>query len=547
MDAEPQRACTRGPRTWPTKALVGHDLRRMAGSMFLLLAASSVGEPGAASLATMLRTMPFLHRGEPVRPSSRFEWVPQSFQCYLESVNVSKPNWSWTVGGCAEHEDAFPYLYERAADSESCSAAHVEPASDLPGYDFAGGPTAVTSEGECASQCCATAGCFSWSFHPAHIKCGRGPCCFMKTGWPRAVPDPDGAAVSGRISRTKTPAIGMRSAVPLGGYGAPGFELRADGSLAEWTLDNRSPGGSGKMNQIGDAILAVRLGKGKKPFALRTAPPAGVLGVDGGLRYRGLAPAAALEVESSELGASSATLYAYSALQPYDMDAASAPAITFSLVVSNPTDAPVKAELLFNLPINIEQEQRRPMSDWFFTLSHAAADSPAACLALCHADAKCQAWQLDRGNCSLSSSVALGAWAAGNYSGVKGTWNMSVVGGETCLQLTRDLPADPSGGTLAVCADDRVFTGTDVRDIMAQLGAGPADGAAVDAAVDPRGVYGAAVSSAQIPARGTAALNVTLTWRLPNRDYVPAPGNDVSYVSFESFNSHLHLDPFMTC
>lgn len=45
---------------------------------------------------------------------------------------------------------------------------------------------------------------------------------------------------------TRHPPSGMRSAVPLGGLGTGSFELRADGTIHEWTLENQSPGGSAR-------------------------------------------------------------------------------------------------------------------------------------------------------------------------------------------------------------------------------------------------------------------------------------------------------------
>ena len=38
------------------------------------------------------------------------------------------------------------------------------------------------------------------------------------------------------------PPLGMRSAVPLGGFGTGTVELRADGSFADWLVENGGPG-----------------------------------------------------------------------------------------------------------------------------------------------------------------------------------------------------------------------------------------------------------------------------------------------------------------
>ena len=79
----------------------------------------------------------------------------------------------------------------------------------------------------------------------------------------------------------------MRSAPPLGGLAAGTVELRADGSLHAWTLENASPAGSTKIATLDDALFGLRVGD--KAVALRTAPPAGIPGVDS-LDFAGLQP-----------------------------------------------------------------------------------------------------------------------------------------------------------------------------------------------------------------------------------------------------------------
>ena len=85
----------------------------------------------------------------------------------------------------------------------------------------------------------------------------------------------------------------MRSAVPLGGLGTGSFELRADGTFHEWTIENQSPGGSAKLNKgaLDMALLGVRVAHDKKSEAalLRIHPPEGYPGVDS-LSYSGAYP-----------------------------------------------------------------------------------------------------------------------------------------------------------------------------------------------------------------------------------------------------------------
>ena len=55
------------------------------------------------------------------------------------------------------------------------------------------------------------------------------------------------------------PPAGMRSAPPLGGLATGTVELRADGSLRAWTIENASHAGSAKMSQLDLAVLGVRV------------------------------------------------------------------------------------------------------------------------------------------------------------------------------------------------------------------------------------------------------------------------------------------------
>ena len=70
-------------------------------------------------------------------------------------------------------------------------------------------------------------------------------------------------STSGIVDRvhTKHPPPGMRSAVPLGGITTGSFELHADGTFHEWTIENQSPGGSAKLNKgsLDMALLGVRV------------------------------------------------------------------------------------------------------------------------------------------------------------------------------------------------------------------------------------------------------------------------------------------------
>lgn len=91
----------------------------------------------------------------------------------------------------------------------------------------------------------------------------------------------------------------MRSAVPLGGLGTGSFELRADGTIHEWTLENQSPGGSAKLNKgaLNLAVFGVRVSEVNKDKSkaalLRIHAPHGYPGVDR-LSYSGSYPVSKL-------------------------------------------------------------------------------------------------------------------------------------------------------------------------------------------------------------------------------------------------------------
>jgi non-lysosomal glucosylceramidase len=127
----------------------------------------------------------------------------------------------------------------------------------------------------------------------------------------------------------------MRSAVPLGGIAAGSIELRADGTLHEWTIENQSPAGGTKIQVFDDALFAIALND-EPPSAIRTHPPRGISGVDA-ITYSGAYPVGRLEIQDSVLDVAqvSASLFGFSTYRPSDMEASARPAIAFSLVVAN--------------------------------------------------------------------------------------------------------------------------------------------------------------------------------------------------------------------
>lgn len=139
-----------------------------------------------------------------------------------------------------------------------------------------------------------------WLVRQGFIPSPGSFCCWLKSAIPTPIRDSE-HCTSGIVHResTKHPPSGMRSAVPLGGLGTGSFELRADGTIHEWTIENQSPGGSAKLNKgaLNLAVFGVRVAepdKNKSDAALlRIHAPHGYPGVES-LSYSGSFPVSKL-------------------------------------------------------------------------------------------------------------------------------------------------------------------------------------------------------------------------------------------------------------
>ena len=105
------------------------------------------------------------------------------------------------------------------------------------------------------------------------------------------------------------PPPGLRSAVPLGGLGTGSFELRGDGGIHEWLVENNGPGlwaGTGttkaqrKDVRLAAAARPVRPGAAPGAAVLQTQPPEGLPGVEG-LVYSGAYPVSRLKVQQEAM------------------------------------------------------------------------------------------------------------------------------------------------------------------------------------------------------------------------------------------------------
>ena len=148
--------------------------------------------------------------------------------------------------------DSFLYASTEANDS-SVSL------SGLPSFPFLLSPTAPPFQNDCATYCCNTAFCVAWVYASAAPGAfgtcvAGGPCCYPKN---QVTPENPLAIVTNALvtpapynDSRSPPALGIRSAVPLGGLGAGSFELRGDGTFHEWTIikcvgDGCAPGSEG--------------------------------------------------------------------------------------------------------------------------------------------------------------------------------------------------------------------------------------------------------------------------------------------------------------
>lgn len=135
------------------------------------------------------------------------------------------------------------------------------------------------------------------------------------------------------------------------------LELRADGSIHEWTLENQSPGGSVKLGPgaLDKAVLGVRVSSpmGSKAALLRTHPPPGYPGVEA-LSYSGSFPVTKLSLKNDSFFGLEIDLFAYGTLRPRQTDLSFVPAVAFTLSVGNPTKKDMKVSFLLNMPLGVQ-------------------------------------------------------------------------------------------------------------------------------------------------------------------------------------------------
>lgn len=219
---------------------------------------------------------------------------------------------------------------------------------------------------------------------------------------------------------------------------------------------------------------------------------------------------------------------------PGDPVASAAPAVAFTLALSNPTAADVNASFMFALPLAAVNDCARVTKSPVGNAS--AVSSYAGCLAACRATAGCASWTYAPapagGACTLAQDVPLSTYAAGSYCGLAGGWS---AGGDT-LELA--MPCTGAAATSPACGSAalQVTSGADggsamslgVADSPADLWAAFAStggfpaGNGIIASNDffnATAAIGAAATSVTVPAGGNATLSIVFAWYFPHRDH----------------------------
>lgn len=412
--------------------------------------------PGAemTSLAVLLSSAFFLNEGTVTR-NATFTSVP--IDClYLEPENVTLSSDVWAVSNRLKLDQAGPCTYVYALNSSapapppSANCSAVTPATDRPGGDY----NAVTmpTSTACAAACCGDAACESWVWVPAapapFLGCVNTtqPCCYKKSTAPVPAPSSIPGITSGVRLPSPEPGIlpppsGMRSAVPLGGVGCGSFEIRADGSVHEWTLHSASPAGNAKLGTVSDFILGVRAGGAAR--ALRTAGAAAgaaggvAVGVDA-LTYRGSWPMSRFDVNDDALtsaGAANISVSAYSAFKPGDLNASATPAVSFTLMATNTAATPLNVSLLLILPRIFNDCYGDAGSPKVTSVTPSAAACAAACAAAPATQCSNFWWDAATGVCTQERDLHQIGYRAGAACGVRGEWSSDVVAGAPALTL----------------------------------------------------------------------------------------------------------------
>ncbi|XP_068694647.1 uncharacterized protein [Montipora foliosa] len=319
------------------------------------------------------------------------------------------------------------------------------------------------------------------------------------------------------FDKQQSPPSGMRSAVPLGGLGTGSFELRADGSIHEWTVENQSPAGSAKLNYVALdlAVFGVRVQTETSSIAklLRTHPPKGYPGVSS-MAYSGSFPVSKLTVNDQPFDDLELDLFAISPLKPRDSKSSTTPAVAFSLRIKNPTENTVQVSFLLNLPLGIQPDTQR-LGKPYASFKDLNATQ---CANLCVHGLECMSWQVVTENqtCLLFNDVPLHAWKPGITSGQKSTWTTH----DSMLTLNRP-GSYPQSGNTTILTEMGARSSFMVSDSFAEIWKQFTEHGYLPLSQKSQenGFYGAASVRSSINSGKEQTLTLVLGWFYPNRDF----------------------------
>ena len=466
-----------------------------------------LSQTASADLTAMLQSATFLNEGVWTNTSGTTIVIQEGL--YLEPENITKAEFAWA------DISLTPQVYSDRVNAWKPSPIKEE--VDLPGNDLS--QVTVATQADCDNACHGNVNCRAWVFAPkAPTKfgsCEKGrTCCYLKNGIPTEVTS--SFSLSSRVVRMSYgeddahPAVGIRSAPPLGGLATGTIELRGDGTLTAWTVENNSPGGSAKFPKQKHAYFAARVQDGPKTWSrvLQTHPEGAVSGSGvSELHFGGSPPMTRLQVKDAAQPNVDISLFGYGRLSSGNMNKSHHPAIAFSMVFTNKGSKSVNVASLFNLPTYNENIDRNGT-----VLSTFSTDSEVACMSKCTADAACGSWKLVKNTCSLIKEMPYYAFMDGVNSGTPVTVSKK---SPLCVGLDKRGNAAMSGGYTVCGTGGKVTMGSGSKKSFGQFSA---DGF-LDNTVGLDDSISLSVNET-VAAGETVTLTIILGYYFPNHNYL---------------------------
>ncbi|KAK3748066.1 hypothetical protein QZH41_014759 [Actinostola sp. cb2023] len=503
-------------------------------------------------LASLLDAIKFGKAPSTVKKTMEFRYLKQC-GLFVEDYNVTKTGESWSGGILSQYK----YIYEIPEHFSKCSTAAWFNHTDMRGSVFLSfqvrsilGNTMMNNARVCSKYCCHEPRCKAWTLRIQEGEtrnCDKGAyCCWLKSAVPEVHSGVDNST-SGIVDRvhTKHPPTGMRSAVPLGGITTGSFELHADGTFHEWTIENQSPGGSAKLNNgaLNMALLGVHVTRKNTSEAalLRTHPPQGYPGVEA-LSYSGAYPVTKLTPVGRITDQLKMDLYAYSSFQQRNPYHSAIPSVAFTLSLENQDQhEPMNVSFLLNLPLGYQDDTIR-IGDNFGEVVFTKKILPSQCAKACAKMPKCMAWTTNGPTaCLLKDKMPLHAWQNGIISGLKGVWSKN---GST-LNMKRPGFFPQSGSTTLYAVGGEGETTSfavaddfgDVWNHFAETGL-----AGNTTNITKFGLHGSASIQTSLQPGQKKSLTIIMSWHYPNRDHANVNiGNFYSNLFTSSKGVALHM------